>query len=59
MVVVMVITCLHALGLATPPVVAVFTNMSACQGLLLGDRTVFENAKSVEAVVFGKTGTLT
>ncbi len=59
MVTVMVITCPHALGLAIPLVVAVSTNISARQGLLLRDRTAFESAKNVETVVFDKTGTLT
>ncbi|BER92394.1 heavy metal translocating P-type ATPase [Atrimonas thermophila] len=59
MVTVMVITCPHALGLAIPLVVAVSTNISARRGLLIRDRTAFENAKDVEAVVFDKTGTLT
>ncbi|MFP4442163.1 MAG: copper-translocating P-type ATPase [Spirochaetia bacterium] len=56
---VMVITCPHALGLAIPLVVAVSTTLSAKNGLLIRNRTAFENSRNVDAVVFDKTGTLT
>jgi P-type Cu2+ transporter len=56
---VMVITCPHALGLAVPLVIAVSTALAAGSGLLIRDRTAFERARSVRAVVFDKTGTLT
>lgn len=56
---VMVITCPHALGLAVPLVVAVSTALSARNGLLIRDRTAFEKAKDLKAVIFDKTGTLT
>jgi len=56
---VMVITCPHALGLAVPLVVAVSTALSARQGLLIRDRSAFERARELDAVVFDKTGTLT
>ncbi|WP_411954955.1 heavy metal translocating P-type ATPase [Alkalibacillus sp. S2W] len=59
MVTVMVITCPHALGLASPLVVAVSTSLSAKQGLLIRNRINFENARGVDTVVFDKTGTLT
>jgi len=59
MVTVMVITCPHALGLAAPLVVAVSTSLSAKHGLLIRNRTNFEGAKDLDAVVFDKTGTLT
>src|SRR5438128_6596931 len=59
MVTVMVITCPHALGLAVPLVVAVSTSLSARSGLLIRDRSAFERAREVAAVVFDKTGTLT
>ncbi|MFL6292917.1 MAG: heavy metal translocating P-type ATPase [Thermoanaerobaculia bacterium] len=59
MVTVMVIACPHALGLAVPLVVAVSTALSAGSGLLVRDRTAFEKARSLQAVVFDKTGTLT
>jgi Cu2+-exporting ATPase len=56
---VMVITCPHALGLAIPLVVSVSTSKSAQNGLLIRDRTAFENARRITSVVFDKTGTLT
>ena len=59
MVTVMVVACPHALGLAIPLVVAVSTTLSARNGLLVRDRSGFERARSVSAVVFDKTGTLT
>ena len=59
MVTVMVITCPHALGLAVPLVVAVSTAISASNGLLIRDRTAFESARNIDAIIFDKTGTLT
>lgn len=59
MVTVMVIACPHALGLAVPLVVAVSTALSAGNGLLIRDRSAFERARQVNAMVFDKTGTLT
>lgn len=59
MVTVMVISCPHALGLAVPLVVAVSTELTARNGLLIRDRAAFERARSLQAVVFDKTGTLT
>ena len=56
---VMVITCPHALGLAVPLVVAVSTSKSAQNGLLIRNRTAFENARKITTVLFDKTGTLT
>ena len=56
---VMVITCPHALGLAVPLVVAVSTAISAANGLLIRDRSAFERARNVQAILFDKTGTLT
>ncbi|PKL55359.1 MAG: heavy metal translocating P-type ATPase [Methanomicrobiales archaeon HGW-Methanomicrobiales-6] len=56
---VMVITCPHALGLAVPLVVAVSTALAAQSGFLIRDRSAFERAKDLTAVVFDKTGTLT
>ncbi|MGB5823135.1 MAG: copper-translocating P-type ATPase [Proteocatella sp.] len=56
---VMVITCPHALGLATPLVVATSTAQSARNGLLIRNRTQFENSRKIDTVVFDKTGTLT
>jgi P-type Cu2+ transporter len=59
MVTVMVITCPHALGLAIPLVVSVSTAMGAKRGLLIRDRSAFERARGLQAIVFDKTGTLT
>ena len=59
MVTVIVICCPHALGLAVPLVVAKSTAISAQNGLLIKNRTAFENSRKVTTVVFDKTGTLT
>jgi Cu2+-exporting ATPase len=59
MVTVMVITCPHALGLAMPLVVATSTAQSAKNGLLIRNRTQFENSRKIDTLVFDKTGTLT
>ena len=59
MVTVMVITCPHALGLAIPLVAAISTTISAQKGLLIRNRTAFENARKLTTVLFDKTGTLT
>lgn len=56
---VMVITCPHALGLAAPLVVAYSTTLSAQNGLLIRNRTAFENSRKIDTIVFDKTGTLT
>lgn len=56
---VIVIACPHALGLAIPLVVAVSTALAARGGLLIRERSGFERAHAVQAVVFDKTGTLT
>jgi P-type Cu2+ transporter len=56
---VMVTTCPHALGLAIPLVVAVSTALSASNGLLIRNRTSFEKARNINAIIFDKTGTLT
>ena len=59
MVTVIVICCPHALGLAVPLVVAKSTALSAQNGLLIKNRTAFENSRKVTTLVFDKTGTLT
>ncbi len=56
---VMVITCPHALGLAVPLVVAISTSVSARNGLLIRNRTAFENSRKISLLAFDKTGTLT
>ena len=59
MVTVIVICCPHALGLAVPLVVARSTALSAKHGLLIKNRTAFENSRKITTIVFDKTGTLT
>ncbi|HJP64157.1 MAG TPA: heavy metal translocating P-type ATPase, partial [Mucilaginibacter sp.] len=59
MVTVIVICCPHALGLAVPLVVAKSTSVSAKHGLLIKNRTAFENSRRITSIVFDKTGTLT
>ena len=59
MVTVMVITCPHALGVAVPLVVARSTALAARHGLLIRDRSAFEQARKTQAIIFDKTGTLT
>jgi Cu2+-exporting ATPase len=59
MVTVMVISCPHALGLAVPLVVAISTSLAARKGLLIRNRTAFENARLITTIIFDKTGTLT
>jgi Cu2+-exporting ATPase len=56
---VMIITCPHALGLAIPLVSAVSTSLSAKNGLLIRNRTAFENSRKITTLIFDKTGTLT
>ncbi len=56
---VMVITCPHALGLAVPLVAAISTSVSAQKGLLIRNRTAFENSRKITLFAFDKTGTLT
>lgn len=59
MVTVMVTSCPHALGVAIPLVVAISTTLSAMHGLLIRNRTAFENARKLTTIIFDKTGTLT
>ncbi|MGF7218764.1 Cu2+-exporting ATPase [Spirosoma lacussanchae] len=59
MVTVMVTACPHALGVAIPLVVAISTAISAQKGLLIRNRTAFEEARKITVMVFDKTGTLT
>jgi P-type Cu2+ transporter len=59
MVTVMVTSCPHALGVAIPLVVAISTTLSAVHGLLVRNRTAFENARNITTIIFDKTGTLT
>ena len=59
MVTVMVTACPHALGVAIPLVVAISTTFAAVNGLLIRNRTAFENARNLTTIIFDKTGTLT
>ena len=59
MVTVMVTSCPHALGVAIPLVVALSTTLSDTHGLLIRNRTAFENARKLTTIIFDKTGTLT
>lgn len=56
---VLIIACPHALGLAVPLVAAISTALSAQNGLLIRNRTAFENARRITTIIFDKTGTLT
>ncbi|MDO8668494.1 MAG: copper-translocating P-type ATPase [bacterium] len=56
---VLIIACPHALGLAVPLVVAISTALSAQNGLLIRNRTAFENSRRITIIIFDKTGTLT
>jgi P-type Cu2+ transporter len=59
MVTVMVTSCPHALGVAIPLVVAISTSVAATKGLLIRNRTAFENTRKLTTIIFDKTGTLT
>ncbi|MFD4181894.1 heavy metal translocating P-type ATPase [Rhodococcus sp. NPDC058514] len=55
---VLVIACPHALGLAIPLVVSIATERAARAGVLITDRRALESMRTVDAVLFDKTGTL-
>jgi Cu2+-exporting ATPase len=56
---VLVIACPHALGLAIPLVIAISTEVSARNGILVKDRLALERVRNIDVVLFDKTGTLT
>ncbi|MCA9849785.1 MAG: heavy metal translocating P-type ATPase, partial [Dehalococcoidia bacterium] len=56
---VLVIACPHALGLAIPLVIAISTEVSARNGILVKDRLALEYTRQLDVVLFDKTGTLT
>ena len=56
---VLVISCPHALGLATPLVTSLSSAIAARNGVLVKDRLDFERSRTVDTVLFDKTGTLT
>ncbi|MBF4569066.1 cadmium-translocating P-type ATPase [Plantibacter sp. VKM Ac-2880] len=56
---VLVIACPHALGLAIPLVVSIATERAARGGVLIKDRLALESMRTVDTVLFDKTGTVT
>ena len=56
---VLIIACPHALGLAVPLVVAISTSLAAKSGILIRNRQAFETLRSIDAICFDKTGTIT
>ena len=56
---VLVISCPHALGLATPLVSAIASAKGAQNGVLVKSRLQLEESRTIDAVLFDKTGTLT
>ena len=55
---VLIIACPHALGLAIPLVTAISTALAAKNGLLVRERIALEAARTIDVVLFDKTGTL-
>jgi len=56
---VLVISCPHALGLATPLVTSLSSAIGARNGILIKDRLDLERSRTVDVFLFDKTGTLT
>jgi P-type Cu2+ transporter len=56
---VLVISCPHALGLATPLVSSIASAKGARNGVLIKSRLELESSRTIDAVLFDKTGTLT
>jgi len=56
---VLIIACPHALGLAVPLVVAISTSLAAKRGILIRNRQAFETMRTIDAICFDKTGTIT
>lgn len=54
---VLVIACPDALGLAIPLVISLSTAVSANAGILVKDRLALERMRSIDTVLFDKTGT--
>ncbi len=56
---VLVISCPHALGLATPLVSSIASAKGARHGVLIKSRLQLELSRTIDVVLFDKTGTLT
>src|SRR5690625_4975355 len=56
---ILIIACPHALGLAIPLVVSIATERAARGGVLVKDRLALESMRTVDTVLFDKTGTPT